>query len=334
MPPASRSGDNFELPQLSDEKNGVDVWLIPGALGVIAIGTIRFFGDWAAADGRVAIWTYFAIAAIVIVSAGWGYYSRKTRRTVSAAFSVGAMLVALLCATYFFAAARDEQVVVTAAKKDSEARATVRREAEVRRRGILRPADLPPPKPPKLFDPSVVPANAILLYFGNHSVSWGVGDSFVVMRHSGTVDLVLKRVDGGVTLDSCFFDRSGKQIGKMFDGEFAFSDEDPLLTVHQPEDHILVVRDNSNERVLEVRFLNPTTLQVLANFRTTDGGHIRINDNEFLIDTESIHNSRMSGLVAGDTLGRGPAVLQFLPDGKLQMGPLPQTPQPLERSCQ
>ncbi len=147
--------------------------------------------------------------------------------------------------------------------------------------GLLRPAHEPdPPNPCGSFP---IPREALKIYLGN-SVAWTSASEHTVLEMGGADILALRRAIKGLALSAKVYDKDGRVVAQIVDNHFYINPEN-FFRVETPDEHSLVVYDQHATKVLDVRYLNPSSVRVLGVFYYPRTLPVRIAENQTLIGT-------------------------------------------------
>lgn len=146
-------------------------------------------------------------------------------------------------------------------------------EAEKNRfNGELIPSNKPFP------DPDLeAPLNSVVLFLGNAK---SVVYSFphCILLAGGRPVLTISENTNGATVSADFFDKNGNIVASLQNNKFHIN---PLnaFNIERPDSSSLIVRDQQNITVLDVRFLNPQAIMLNGVLRTPNGREIIISTN-------------------------------------------------------
>lgn len=125
--------------------------------------------------------------------------------------------------------------------------------------GFLTPADEPTPENP--CSPHV-PPDAMLLLIGN-SASYTTHFPHTVIRIKGENVLTVDNEGGRIAVSAKVFSRDGRIVAEIKRNQF-FVNPNNYFRIESPDVHSLIVYDQEDRAVLNVRYLNPHTIQFLG----------------------------------------------------------------------
>jgi hypothetical protein len=149
---------------------------------------------------------------------------------------------------------------------------------------LLLPANDPTPEilpgvPTNIRGNCDVPAGDALVFLGPLATSTNV-QSFVVLRLYGEDLLKISKSGPGISIFAKIQARDSKIVAILENNRFRVN-PNSTFSVSRNDPSTLEVVDNFNDRVLYVRFMNPTTIRVEGIFRSSgrfpvnvDSGHI------------------------------------------------------------
>jgi len=126
--------------------------------------------------------------------------------------------------------------------------------------GFLRPAAEPMPPNPC----GEIPANALAILLGT-SAAYSSASPHAVIRIKGEPVLSFERAYGEIAINARVFSRDGRIVAEIRRNEF-FINPNNYFRRERPDSHSLIVFDQENRRVLDVRFINPRALRFLGIF--------------------------------------------------------------------
>jgi hypothetical protein len=126
--------------------------------------------------------------------------------------------------------------------------------------GFLLPANDPTPK--NACSDRPVYNGAMLMILGN-SASLSPWFPHIVVRAKGENVLTLNRKNGEIAVGARIFGADGKIIAEIRDNEFSINPNN-YFRKERPDKSTLIVYDQEDKKVLDVRFLNPTTVRFLG----------------------------------------------------------------------
>jgi hypothetical protein len=124
--------------------------------------------------------------------------------------------------------------------------------AEAATTGYLVPAHDPTPPLP---NGATAPTNLVTLFLGN-SASVGVWFPHTVLAYKGKPVLTISTNSEGATVSAEFFGDNGDIVAVLKDGQFVINRLNYFVK-ERPDKSSLIVRDQKNITVLNVRILNP-----------------------------------------------------------------------------
>jgi hypothetical protein len=145
--------------------------------------------------------------------------------------------------------------------------------------GTLKPANEPSPK---LTVPDVeewrssdplfsVRSDEVLLLLGDFAVSTAASN-FVVLRLYGEDLLTISRTNTGISVFANVLNEDGELFAALEGNRFRINQK-TTIPITTPDKHSLIVEDVRKKQVLNVRFLNPTTIKITGTFKTREGPH-------------------------------------------------------------
>jgi hypothetical protein len=148
----------------------------------------------------------------------------------------------------------------------------------------LKPAKLPdPPIPPKLAEDMKswgvsIPPDAFKVYFGDSIGFTTKLQDMVVLRVEGKDLLAIHRSTAGITIDAKIFDSDGKIVVGI-DHNIVRPNTNNIYYVEYPDPSTVIVHDQRDEVVLQVRYVNPRCVRVNGVFRYGGSVPVTITDN-------------------------------------------------------
>jgi len=139
--------------------------------------------------------------------------------------------------------------------------------------GTLIPANDPTPQNPCPFSGSVG------VFLGS-SVAWANTFPFTVLLFNSKPVLTIDKDDHGILVGTEIRDRSGVLIARMRRNEFDVNANNIFKKV-RPDRSTLVVENQNGETVLNIRYLNPSSVRVVGVYRDKNSV-LSINDSEML----------------------------------------------------
>lgn len=121
--------------------------------------------------------------------------------------------------------------------------------------GLLIPADEPtPPNPCRN-----VPAGATLVLLGN-SASYGTSFPQTIIQIRSDKMLVMDKIKGQIAVSALLYSEDGRIVAQIKNNEF-FINPNNYFRKERPDLHTLIVYDQNGTEVLNVRFINDTTIR-------------------------------------------------------------------------
>jgi hypothetical protein len=137
-------------------------------------------------------------------------------------------------------------------------------EDETEYHGLLQPADEPMPNNPC----RKIPGNALAIFLGR-CAAYSSASPHAVIRIRGEAVLSFERVHGEIAINAKVFSRDGRIVAEIRRNEF-FINPNNYFRRERPDSHSLIVFDQENRRVLDVRFINPRAVRFLGIFNHPD----------------------------------------------------------------
>jgi hypothetical protein len=126
--------------------------------------------------------------------------------------------------------------------------------------GALTPDDVPvSPLPPD------VPVGSLQLWLG-YSTRVIVDSPTPILGLADKPFLSVKIQNGSLSISATILDKENQPICRIIDNEFQCYYE-RAFNPEQPDPHSLVVRNESGDQVLNLRFLNPTSVRIIGRFQ-------------------------------------------------------------------
>jgi hypothetical protein len=112
-----------------------------------------------------------------------------------------------------------------------------------------------------------IPDNALRLYVGDN-VIWTTALPLTVIQHKNDPQLQIDRdKSGGINIKVLrLFDVDGKELAEISDNEFNITNRALATHKPRPDRSTLVVYNEADQEVLNIRYLNPTALRVTGVF--------------------------------------------------------------------
>jgi hypothetical protein len=127
--------------------------------------------------------------------------------------------------------------------------------------GLLSPGNEPTPPNPC----GNIPARAMLILLGN-SGSYGTSFPQTIIKIGQDRMLTIDKVNGRIAVNAKLFSKDGKIVAEIKNNEF-FINPNNYFRKERPDKHSLVVFDQDGIEVLNVRFINATTIKFLGVIR-------------------------------------------------------------------
>jgi ribosomal protein L24 len=122
------------------------------------------------------------------------------------------------------------------------------------------------------------PTNSISLILGNtvDEVFWF---PHTVLIYKGKPILTISKNSKGATISGEFFGDNGDIVAVLENNHFTINRLN-YFTKERPDKSTLIVRDQKNIEILNVRFVNPRTIKLLGRFRMPYAADLVINEKE------------------------------------------------------
>ena len=140
--------------------------------------------------------------------------------------------------------------------------------------GVLVPANDPTP----LFDGQKLPTNCVVLLLGN-SKSVTCWFPHTVIQYQGKPVLTISRTPQGAAVSGEFFGDNGNIVAVLETNRFIINHLNYFVK-ERPDKSTLIVRDQKNIKVLNVRFLNPNAMELSGRFGFPDHPDLVIDKSE------------------------------------------------------
>lgn len=158
----------------------------------------------------------------------------------------------------------------------------VKKEATPEFHGLLTPANDPDPLSPCTRDPSfIAPPEAVTIFYGS-SAAWITSPKLIVLRVKDTDLLAISRTSEGVSVSAQIYGADERIITQIIDNEFHINPNN-YFRIDRTDRHTLIVYDQYNKQVLNVRFLNPRAIKVMGIFHFPDIPPISIGEQAITI---------------------------------------------------
>jgi hypothetical protein len=162
---------------------------------------------------------------------------------------------------------------------------------ETQTTGVLVPANEPdPPFPPNCRKPP----DSWAVFCGS-SVAFSTNPELTVIQTAGHQLLVASRTAEGLSISARIYSPDGRIIAEIDNNEFTIN-QNNYFKRDRPDKSTLVVYDQYNTPVLNVRYLNPTTVKVMGTFRYGNRPPIVIDET-----TTQIGGMTIKGFCFGNT---------------------------------
>lgn len=143
--------------------------------------------------------------------------------------------------------------------------------------GLLVPANDPTPE--NACGHAQLLNGALLMILGN-SASLNPWFPHVVIRAKGQDILTLNKKNNEIAVGVRIFGRDGRIVAEIRDNEF-FINPNNYFRKERPDKSTLIVYDQEDKKVIDVRFLNPTTVRFLGVLNYPNSmGPLVISENE------------------------------------------------------
>jgi hypothetical protein len=157
--------------------------------------------------------------------------------------------------------------------------------------GVLIPANDPtPPSPQPSYQ---IPGNALLLFLGD-SLAYGTGTSMTVIRIGDKEMLKIRRTDRGLLVTAQVFSADGRIVAEIRDNQFEIN-RNNFFRRARPDKHTLIVYDQQNTEVLNIRFLNRSAIQILGIFGTSARNSITVKADQFILPGHNVFRRAFLG---------------------------------------
>ena len=166
--------------------------------------------------------------------------------------------------------------------------------------GELTPGNAPTPPDPCHFPQfpgareQTLPPNTMRAFLGN-SMVFSTGNRIVALRTGEDDILVLRRVGTGMFVSAKLFKPNGQLAAEIVDNHFFINPRDSFQ-IRQAGAHSLEILDPQGDKVLNLEFLNPTTLSILGNVYGPRGQLISIGR-----ETQRVGSNTLSAFCFGDS---------------------------------
>ncbi len=146
--------------------------------------------------------------------------------------------------------------------------------------GIITPANDPLPSLPPAVNPEE--AKQFMLLFIGDSVSLPMWFPHSVIKFGEKSILTISTNSQGITVSCELFGENGNIVAMLETNKFLIN---PLnyFRRERPDRHTLVIYDQQNIQVLNVRYLNPKAIKITGHIRILDGPTVDIEEDHFSI---------------------------------------------------
>ncbi len=141
----------------------------------------------------------------------------------------------------------------------------VQGELDDRFSGALIPANDPTPTNQIGFPK--VPKEATTVLLVGSSISWAETFPHAVVKFKGKDLLVLSTNAIGATVSAEFFDRDGNIVAELVSNKFKINQLNHFGPPERPDKSTLIVRDQQNIEILNIRFMNPRCIRIWGHLR-------------------------------------------------------------------
>ena len=109
-----------------------------------------------------------------------------------------------------------------------------------------------------------IPKGAIALFLGN-SLAYTSSFPHTVIKVGGEQALVIDKNKGGIAIYAKLFSEDGRIVAELKNNEF-YVNPNNYFRIERPNQHALIVYDQSGQQALNVEFLNPSAIKLLGKF--------------------------------------------------------------------
>jgi hypothetical protein len=142
--------------------------------------------------------------------------------------------------------------------------------SEDRFAGPLTPADDPFPQvSDALFSPANFPPDSIFIFAGGGMYGTGKNLPFTLIQAGNKEMLTLQWTKSGAAISGEFYGENGNIVAVIETNNFVVNKLN-YLTKETPDRHTLIVRDQQNVEVLNLRYLNPHAFSFTGTLRLPD----------------------------------------------------------------
>jgi hypothetical protein len=146
--------------------------------------------------------------------------------------------------------------------------------------GQLTPDSLPTPKD-NVCSSAEVPTNATRVLFGSSGLI-ALRYPYVALRVNGADIITIQRTKQGMLISAKLFDAGGHLAAQIVDNHFFVNVKGVFRLEIAPGHHSLKVFDGENTLV-DIQFMNPTTLRILGSFFGPLGTHLDVSPKEMKV---------------------------------------------------
>jgi hypothetical protein len=155
---------------------------------------------------------------------------------------------------------------------------------------LLVPANEPdPPLPPSCRR---VPTDALKVFLGSN-LGLTTSDEVKVLTLGNTDVLSLRRTSKGLAVNAKTFSEDGKIIAEVIDSRFYINRNNAFRI--DTDKHSLRVYDQQDQKVLDVRYINPHSVKVLGIFRASGFGPVVVDENQMSFGGSELAGGCFSG---------------------------------------
>ena len=109
-----------------------------------------------------------------------------------------------------------------------------------------------------------IPEGAIAIFLGN-SLAYTTSFPHTVIEVGGIPALIIDKSEAGIAIFAKLFSEDGRIIAELKDNQF-YVNPNNYFRIERPNDHALIVYDQSGQQALNVEFLNPFAIKLLGKF--------------------------------------------------------------------
>jgi hypothetical protein len=138
-----------------------------------------------------------------------------------------------------------------------------------------------------------VPADALRVYLGGNA-GISTSDEVKVLSIKG-VDLIeLRRTPKGLAINAKTFSEDGKIIAEIVDNRF-YVNPNNFFRLDRADSHSLAIYDVRDRKVLDIKYINSHSLQILGVFRISDAPPFIVDENKITFGGLRMTESRVRG---------------------------------------